>query len=795
MRSILYLGVLGGLLAGCSASSNQGASAALTSGAATSPVPSVFNAPRLPRAHSTIASLPDRGDLLAYSESPVRHEGAETWHSVQLSEARALRAINEGGMVVNAPDGQPIRLKYERSVEHADGNWSWIGRPDGSPDAPEAILTFGEKAVFGTIPFRHEAPLQVQTAAGRTWLVETDQRKLAAQPQAASADSDMLSAPIASATRKAAAAAAAAPKASASAKQSLTATSANVTVDLVLGYSTGLRTRLGGVSQVNTRLNFLVDVANQALANSRVSGRLRLLHTLEVNYSDTTTNNRNALFELTGQTCSNVPIGTIHLPDGDVSCVGSTVPNSLAPLVAARAKYGADLATLVRDNQPEQQSCGVAWVLGGGQAAITSADAAFGFSVISDSSGGACRAETLAHELGHNLGLVHDATSAAGSDDSDGDGNMLDPNEYGRYPYSFGYFTADFYTVMSLPGPGLTAYRVFSNPRITACGGAACGVTGQSDNALTLSQTMPVVSRFHASRTQLAGVGRRGDFNGDGKADVFWRNTATGANSIWLSANASTYQSVRSVTDTAWVVAGIGDFNGDGKSDLFWRNVSTGSNSIWLSADANKYQASGTKEPEWSVAGVADFNGDGKADVLWRNSTTGANQIWRSGSSASAQSVQTVADTEWVVAAVGDFNGDGKADIFWRNSITGSNSIWRSASASSYVAADPVTDTEWTAAGAGDFNGDGKADLFWRNSSTGANAVWLSASKAQPMAVNSVTDTHWTVSGIGDFGADHKADILWRNSSTGANVIWRSSNKATSQSVKSVTDVRWIIAG
>ena len=81
-------------------------------------MPSVFNAPPLAGARSTIASLPDRGDLLAYSGTPARHEGAETWHAVQLSEARALRAITEGGMVVNAPNGQPIRLKYERSVEH-----------------------------------------------------------------------------------------------------------------------------------------------------------------------------------------------------------------------------------------------------------------------------------------------------------------------------------------------------------------------------------------------------------------------------------------------------------------------------------------------------------------------------------------------------------------------------------------------------------------------------------------------------------------------------------------------------
>ena len=40
------------------------------------------------------------------------------------------------------------------------------------------------------------------------------------------------------------------------------------------------------------------------------------------------------------------------------------------------------------------------------------------------------------------------------------------------------------------------------------------------------------------------------------------------------------------MTDLNWQVVGIGDFNGDGKSDLFWRNTSTGSNAVWLSANS-----------------------------------------------------------------------------------------------------------------------------------------------------------------------------------------------------------------
>ena len=40
------------------------------------------------------------------------------------------------------------------------------------------------------------------------------------------------------------------------------------------------------------------------------------------------------------------------------------------------------------------------------------------------------------------------------------------------------------------------------------------------------------------------------------------------------------------MADQNWKIAGTGDFNGDGKSDIFWRNTSTGDNAIWKSGDA-----------------------------------------------------------------------------------------------------------------------------------------------------------------------------------------------------------------
>jgi hypothetical protein len=44
-----------------------------------------------------------------------------------------------------------------------------------------------------------------------------------------------------------------------------------------------------------------------------------------------------------------------------------------------------------------------------------------------------------------------------------------------------------------------------------------------------------------------------GDFNGDGRSGILWRNTSDGRNTIWRSGDVSTQQSV-AAANLAWVV-------------------------------------------------------------------------------------------------------------------------------------------------------------------------------------------------------------------------------------------------
>jgi len=75
---------------------------------------------------------------------------------------------------------------------------------------------------------------------------------------------------------------------------------------------------------------------------------------------------------------------------------------------------------------------------------------------------------------------------------------------------------------------------------------------------------------------------------------------------------------------TDWSVVGTGDFNGDGKWDILWRNTTTGQAAIYLMNGTTIVSAAGigTLTTDWIIAGTGDFNGDRNSDIVWRNTTT-----------------------------------------------------------------------------------------------------------------------------------------------------------------------------
>ena len=344
----------------------------------------------------------------------------------------------------------------------------------------------------------------------------------------------------------------------------------------------------------------------------------------------------------------------------------------------------------------------------------------------------------------------------------------------------------------SLNGDTITDFAagdkiVFSDATIA---GFSISLTGNTltytGGALTLSSA--IAGRLVASAAAGGGVqiaiqpiDAANDFNGDGRSDILWRNVTTGQVSDWLGQanggfvgnDANAFATV----PTSWTIVGTGDFNGDGRDDILWRN-SNGQLSDWLGTanggfTPNDANALTTVATIWSVVGTGDFNGDGRDDILWRNSN-GQLSDWlgqaNGGFVGNDAAAFTTVPTNWHVAGVGDFNGDGRDDILWRNDA-GQLSDWLGQTNGGFTPNDAnafaSAPTSWHIVGTGDFNGDGRDDILWR-SDAGQLSNWLGQANGGFVGndANAFTTvpTSWTVVAVGDYNGDGRDDILWRNS-------------------------------
>ncbi|HAC64310.1 MAG TPA: hypothetical protein DCF68_12410 [Cyanothece sp. UBA12306] len=232
-----------------------------------------------------------------------------------------------------------------------------------------------------------------------------------------------------------------------------------------------------------------------------------------------------------------------------------------------------------------------------------------------------------------------------------------------------------------------------------------------------------------------------GDFNGDGKTDVFrpdgnkWNISYGGTNS-WQTLAHSGF----GLNELAF-----GDFDGDGKTDVF-----TATSGKWYVSygGTNNWQTLANSGFGLNELAFGDFDGDGKTDVF-----TATNGKWYV-SYGGTNSWQTLADSGFGLdkLAFGDFDGDGKTDVFtatngkWYVSYGGTNN-WQTLADSGYGL---------NSLAFGDFNGDGETDVFrhtgntWYVSYSGTNNWQTLANSGY--GLNSLA--------FGDFNGDGNTDIF-----------------------------------
>ena len=342
-------------------------------------------------------------------------------------------------------------------------------------------------------------------------------------------------------------------------------------------------------------------------------------------------------------------------------------------------------------------------------------------------------------------------TASGQADASFGSGGFVRINVTGAYEEGRSVIQDGAYLLLGGTSSAAEKYA-FGALRLTANGtpDAAFGTGGWREYAVSPGTAIGVaLARGADGRTVLAGDASDGfrlvrlmgsaapmaeDFNLDGKPDLIWSNTTSGATYIWrMNGPTLLSDSLLATIDPMWKIQGVGDFNGDGHSDVVWRNTQNGNTYVWylvdgvLQSDAFLFSL----PPEWVIQGVADFNADGKPDFLMRNVNSGNAFAWFFNNNVPIgdQFLFNV-DPVWKVEGVADLSADRQPDLLFRNTVSGLAFAWNTQYAAGSLSLTTSTppifgiDPVWEIAQVVDWNGDGKPDLLFRNRDSGVVFVW-----------------------------------------------------------------------
>lgn len=205
-------------------------------------------------------------------------------------------------------------------------------------------------------------------------------------------------------------------------------------LDVAVYYTTQARQAIGGVNQMNARIQLFIDQTNTAYPNSQISLQARLVRRLEVTYTNEGGGNSNTQLD--------------HLTNPSDGVLDNIHPD--------RNNYRADQVVLLVNNM---DFCGLAWCGDGN-------DPHRAFGVVKYD----CTTYTFAHEIGHNQGCGHDRNNGGCNFRSYGWGWRFTGNNGVQYR-----------TVMAYQ-PG-TRIPYFSNPNVTYQGVATGVPIGQSNEA------------------------------------------------------------------------------------------------------------------------------------------------------------------------------------------------------------------------------------------------------------------------------------------------------------------------
>ena len=343
-------------------------------------------------------------------------------------------------------NGQIVTLERGRIERRGPGNYTWHGHVQGY-ERGDAVLTVVNGQIAGTIELVDNAIRSTETyelhtgADGAQSLRRLDP---GAFPPDHPPGHELMNASRPHEHERAA-----------QASTPSTAADSGSTIDVMIVYSN--QTAAAAGSAIDAQVQQAVDRANLAYSNSGIATRLQLVHYQQVAYDES----------------NNFSTDLNRLTNGSDGYMDE-VP-------ALRNTYGADLVSLFVENG---QYCGIGWV---------GSSASYAFTVVNRGCAGGNL--SLAHELGHNMGALHDPYVDSSTS----------PFAYG---HGYTYPTGGWRTVMAYndacaaAGTYCTRIAYFSTPLLSYGSPATpLGTAAVSDNARVINGAAYAVANFRAAVT------------------------------------------------------------------------------------------------------------------------------------------------------------------------------------------------------------------------------------------------------------------------------------------------------